>query len=202
MHARVSRSILHPGKIDDAMAVLHNHGLARLQQAQGFVGGLWLYDPETLRGLQVILWESEDDFERLASTGAGEETARMLQPLMAEMSPPQTFAVLHRERVPDTAKPIHAVVVAPPPKSGTEDEAMGVWRATLLPALQRQHGYTGGAVLVDRAAEQVLDVTLWASEAAMRTAMRSAELGDATQQMMPFMTGEPTAHEYQVRHLE
>lgn len=202
MYARVSRVTLHPGKIDDAMAVLHNHGLAALTRAQGFAGGLWLYDPETLRGLQFILWESEADFERLASSGAGQATARMLQPLMAEAQSPQTFEVLHRERVPEAGNATHAVVVVPPPRPGAEDEAIGVWREAVLPALKRQQGYAGSVVLVDRAAEQVMDISLWTSETAMRAAMQSVEIESATQRIMPFMTGEPTVHEYQVRYLQ
>ncbi len=202
MYARVSRSMMHPGKIGDAMAVLHNHGLARLQQAQGFVSGLWLFDPETLRALQIILWEHEADFERLTSSGAAQETTRMLQPLMAEMSPPQTFAVLHGERVPEAGMPTHAIVAVPQSRPGTEDEAIGVWRAAVLPALKEREGYAGSAVLADQAAQQVMDISMWESEATMRAAMRSDDLRNATQRMMPFMTGEPAVHQYQVQHLE
>lgn len=79
---------------------------------------------------------------------------------------------------------------------------MNVWRAAVLPVLQQQHGYAGSAVLTDEAAEQVLDVTLWASEAAMQTAMQDAEIRTATEQMLPFMAGEPAVHAYEVRHLE
>lgn len=202
MHARVSRVILHPGKIDEAMAVLHDHGLPALREAEGFVGGLWLYDPQTLRGIQIVHWESEADLARWGETGAGHETARLLEPLLAEISPPESFVALHHERGPEASGATHAVVVAPPPRPGTEEEAMGVWRAAVLPALQRQPGYAGGTVLLDRATNLVLDITLWTSAAAMRAATQNAELGAATARTAPYLTGEPTAHEYEVRHQE
>ena len=202
MYARVSRVTLHPGSIADAMAVLRDHGLAVLKQAHGFAGGLWLHDPQTERGLQFILWERETDFERMASAGVGTETRRMLEPLMAEMSPPQTFEAPHWERVAGAAMPSHAAVVAPPPIPGTEDEAMVAWRKVVLPALARQEGYAGSGVFVDRAAAQVMDVSLWVSETTLRAAMDGAAIQDAGRRMARFLAGEPTAHQYRVEHVE
>ncbi len=51
MYARVSRITSNPGSIRDALAMLHDHGLAALERAQGFAGGLWPHEPRTERGL-------------------------------------------------------------------------------------------------------------------------------------------------------
>ena len=136
MEAQVSRVAMHPGKMDEVMAVLHEHGMPALTQARGFAGGLWLYDPETLRGIQVVYWQREADIARLAESGTGEETGRMLEPLMAEMQPPESFAVLHREEMPEAARPTYAVVVVPPIRSGAREEAIAVWREAVLPCAQ------------------------------------------------------------------
>ncbi len=202
MEAQVSRIALQPGKYDEMMAVLRDHGLPVLRAAQGFAGGLWLYDPETLRGLQVAFWKSAEDIARLMASGTGEETGRRLEPLMAELQPPERFTVLHREEMPDAAHAAYAVVVVPPIRAGAQEEAIGVWRAAVLPVLKAEDGFAGAAILLDPTAQQVMDITLWTSDTAMQAAATHGEMRHATERLASYLTGDPTARRYQVVHQE
>ena len=55
MYARVSTAEVQPGRTDEVVAVSRDSVLPAAQQQQGFEGGLWLTDPDTVLPLLRIV---------------------------------------------------------------------------------------------------------------------------------------------------
>ncbi len=98
MIAHISRVRFNPGAVDEATAVLHERGLPALRRMLGFRTGLWLHDPGTGDSVQITLWETEADLQAAVASGAAEEIAPVLAPLVVEEGPDRTYEVTHWER--------------------------------------------------------------------------------------------------------
>ncbi len=48
------------------------------------------------------------------------------------------------------------------------DEAIGIYRDTVVPAVSQQQGSKGGLVMTDRGTGQVMAISLWETEADLR----------------------------------
>jgi len=55
------------------------------------------------------------------------------------------------------------------------DEAAKIWKEQVLPGARQQAGFSGAALLVDRATGEGMTVTYWASEAALRASEADAD---------------------------
>ena len=63
MHARLSRFVVQPGKLDQAARIMRNSVLMNAQQQRGFKGALMLTDPASNRGATITLWQTEADMK-------------------------------------------------------------------------------------------------------------------------------------------
>ena len=75
------------------------------------------------------------------------------------------------------------------------DEIKGMYERDILPA-QRQAGLKGSLILMDRATEQFLSVSLWESAEAV-TASQSV-YQDALAKLAGFLTGPTSRQDYEV----
>jgi quinol monooxygenase YgiN len=203
MFVRVSRARFHPGKIEEAMRLLQGN-LPALRQTPGFISALWLHDPETQRAIQSVTFETEAQIEAASATPLARQAAGQVQPLMAEQAPPETYEVLLRERGPAFGQGAAvAAVLWPQPRPGVQDEALAQFRQTVLQLLLQQPGLVGVGVNVNRQANKVMAVSLWASEEDEQAALaRFQEAQGTARPMQRFEAGPPTRETYRVLHWE
>lgn len=71
MHARVTRTLTTPEKVDEAVAWFETSALPQAKSIPGFAGALELYDRETGAGLTITLWDSAEAREASESAAAG-----------------------------------------------------------------------------------------------------------------------------------
>lgn len=69
MHARVSTAEVQTGKMGEVVSLSEDSILPAAKQQEGYVGGLWLTDPEANKAIIVTLWESREALEAGEASG-------------------------------------------------------------------------------------------------------------------------------------
>jgi heme-degrading monooxygenase HmoA len=165
----------------EAAAALHHNLVARFRPAlkaqAGFIARYWLTDAGG-KHLSVTIWEDE------AALRTGGARANAV-PLLPGQDP---------ERIPspDLVALYDVVTCVPPLATGDEpdwfarvatyegtpvqvDQTVRNLRERGIPALAQLPGFRGGYWLVDRAAGKGMNLTLWASEAAVHASAAATE---------------------------
>ena len=79
------------------------------------------------------------------------------------------------------------------------DEAIGILRQQVVPAIQQQNGFKGYFMLVDRGTGRSINVTLWEKEADRQvTDPNSAYYKDAIGKIVPFLTDAPLVEDLEM----
>lgn len=72
------------------------------------------------------------------------------------------------------------------------DEAIGILREQVVPAIQQQNGFKGYLMLVDRGTGNSINITLWEEEADRQvTGSHSEYYRNAIGKVVPFLTDTP-----------
>ncbi len=85
-HARVAIAQVQPGRMDEMISILRDTNYPAYKQDQGFKGALLLTDPNTGKGISILLWETEADMR--AGEASSEERRRRVGETLIE--PPVT----------------------------------------------------------------------------------------------------------------
>jgi heme-degrading monooxygenase HmoA len=83
-------------------------------------------------------------------------------------------------------------------KPGKMDEAIAMYRDSVLPLLKQQKGFKRLYWLVDRKTDRYTVVTLWESEADMTATETSGLLKEVVSKFAPFTAEETTIARYEV----
>ena len=83
-------------------------------------------------------------------------------------------------------------------KPGKMDEAIAMYRDSVLPLLKQQKGFKGLYWLVDRKTDRYTVVTLWESEADMTATETSGLLKEVVSKFAPLTAEETTITRYEV----
>ena len=79
------------------------------------------------------------------------------------------------------------------------DEAIGVIREQVLPAIQQQNGFKSYLMFVDRGTGKSIGITLWEDEADRQvTGPNSAYYREAIGKVVPFLTGSPVIEDLEM----
>lgn len=79
------------------------------------------------------------------------------------------------------------------------DEAIGVLREQVAPAIQQQNGFKGYMMFVDRGTGKSINITLWEEEADRQvTGPNSAFYRDAIGKVVPFLTDPPLVEDLEM----
>lgn len=94
---------------------------------------------------------------------------------------------------------MYARVTTSQGKPGAVDEAVAAVRETLLPAARQQEGFKGLLLLVDRAGNRSLGVTLWETEADLQASeSASGYYQGQMAKLAEFIEGHPQRDAYEV----
>ena len=93
---------------------------------------------------------------------------------------------------------MHARVIHVQIRPDKLDEATELFRQSVIPAMQQQHGNRGGYLLTDRATGRGISVSLWDSEAVMTASESSGYLREQLERFKDLFAQQPTAEHYEV----
>ena len=83
-------------------------------------------------------------------------------------------------------------------KPGKMDEAIGLYRDSVVPVLKRQKGFKGVSFLADRNTSKYVVITLWDTEADMIATETSGLLQEVIAKFGGLVAAPPTVERYEV----
>ncbi|HEY4667607.1 MAG TPA: antibiotic biosynthesis monooxygenase [Anaerolineales bacterium] len=93
---------------------------------------------------------------------------------------------------------MHARTGSSQMKSGKMDEAIGMYRDSVLPMLKKQKGFKGLYWLTDRSTDKYTVVTLWETEADMKATETSGLLQEVVAKFGDFVATPPAIERFEV----
>lgn len=93
---------------------------------------------------------------------------------------------------------MHAQVVRAELQPGKIDEAITIFRDSILPAVRGQKGFVSARLLADRERSQFTGITLWETEADVEAIATSGFYQEQVAKMAPIMAGPPDRQIYEV----
>lgn len=97
MHARVTTSLAHPGKLDDILSIAEDSIVPTAKQQKGFKGYLGLTDWNLGKSITITLWESEADMRAGEASGYYQQQIAQVEPLMAGPPTVEHYEVVIQE---------------------------------------------------------------------------------------------------------
>ncbi len=82
------------------------------------------------------------------------------------------------------------------------DEAIRLFKESVIPGCQKQHGFKGGYFLDDRDTGECLLITMWETEKDMKANEESSFFQEQVVKFMPFFRVPPTRESYEIAVLE
>ena len=192
MFARVTTIQGQPDRLEQAISGFRDQTVATAQGQPGFQGAYLLVDRQQGTLLAISVWESEQAMQQseqaiaqlraqAAQQVGGTPTVARYEVAVAEGAGAAGYARVTRVQAP----------------ADRLEEAIRNYREQVVPAAQQQAGFQGAYLLADRQTGQVLSITVWESEDALRQSEQMAEQqrGQAAQQMG---ASAPTVERYEI----
>jgi heme-degrading monooxygenase HmoA len=93
---------------------------------------------------------------------------------------------------------MHARVVTTQLQPGKTDEAIRVYRDSVVPAARKQKGFKGGLLLTDRATGKGISIALWETEADMKATETSGYLQEQIAKFGALFAAPPVRETFEV----
>ncbi|MFZ5509574.1 MAG: antibiotic biosynthesis monooxygenase family protein [Pseudomonadota bacterium] len=93
---------------------------------------------------------------------------------------------------------MHARVVAVQALPGKTEEAIRIYRDSIMPAAKEQKGFKGAYLLTDPGTGKGISVTLWESEADLKASETSGYYQQQIAKLAPVLAGPPTREVFEV----
>ena len=99
MQARVTTSVIQPGKTDEAIRILRDSIVPAAKQQKGFKGYLGLTDSNMDKSISITVWETEADMKAVEANGYYQEQMAKVAQLLAGPPTMEHYEVIVREMV-------------------------------------------------------------------------------------------------------
>jgi heme-degrading monooxygenase HmoA len=76
-------------------------------------------------------------------------------------------------------------------QSGSADEAAAIYRDSIVPAARQQNGFQSATLLIDRAANEFISITQWASREDIEASEQNGFYAEQVAKVRPFFAGAP-----------
>ena len=94
---------------------------------------------------------------------------------------------------------MHARVVTPQLQSGKAEEWVGIFRDSIVPALQQQQGFKGALALLDSTTGKGIAITFWETEADILANEASGSYQEQIAKIRQIVAAPPPRELYEVR---
>jgi heme-degrading monooxygenase HmoA len=165
MYARTTTFLAQPQSIDAGIEHVRDTVMPALERLDGYTGLSLLVDRSTGRCIATSAWETEEAMR--TST----ESIRPVRDRAAEIfgATPDVehweIAVLHRDHQSGDGAGVRATWVKV--DSNHIDEALDVYKTSVLPALEELEGFCSASLLIDRASGRAVSSASYDSVGAM-----------------------------------
>jgi heme-degrading monooxygenase HmoA len=99
-------------------------------------------------------------------------------------------------------KSMYARVIAAQHQPGKVDEALQIYRESILPPLKQQAGFKGVLGLLERRTNKAMTISLWETEADMKVIETSDFFQAQMAKLVPLFAGTPTIETYEITTYE
>jgi heme-degrading monooxygenase HmoA len=196
MHARVIRTQTSLDKIDEATSVFRTDVIGAADEQPELSSVVLLADRATGKAISITLWQSEQAMRAAQESGwTQQQVARFAGMFVAEPAI-ETYEVGVRQ--PPTETMSHARVVSVQIKPDKLDDAVALYRDSVLPAAGEQQGFLGGLLLTDRSSGKGLSITGWASEADLQAGDASGYFQDQLRKFGEMFSAPPSVEVLEV----
>jgi quinol monooxygenase YgiN len=196
MLARVTRTQIRPDKAEEAITLFRTDVVQSATEQAGLKGIVLLADRATGNGFTMTLWESEADMRVAQESGWTRQQLGRFAPMLTGEPTIETYEVAVRVR--PTAAITNARIVGVQITPDKLDEAIALYRDSVIPAAREQPGFLGGILLIDRATGKGISNTAWASEGEMRASESSGYLQTQLQKFGSLLAAPPQIETYEV----
>ena len=93
---------------------------------------------------------------------------------------------------------MHARVLITQFQPGKMDEAINLYRDSVVPAAKQQQGFKGALLLADRNTGKAISVAMWETEADMKAGEASGYLQEQIAKFSAIFAAPPTTERYEV----
>lgn len=144
--------------MEEVVRVTRDQVMPIIREQRGFKEGLVLADRNTSKLITISLWETEADLRAFVPPGyvdavaAGPTTREVYEVIVEPVALGESQATCAR---------VHYRRIQP----DKMDEAIRMFRETVVPAVRAQQGDAGGLILADRSAYKIIAMRMWTSEA-------------------------------------
>jgi heme-degrading monooxygenase HmoA len=166
MHARVIRTQIRLDKLEEATNLFRTDVLRAADEQPELGSVVLLADRATGKGLTMTLWHSEQAMRAAQESGWTQQQVARFAGMFAGEPTIETYEVSVRERPSEATT--HARVVSVQIQPDKLDEAIALYRDSVIAAAREQKGFLGSVLLTDRGSGKGLSVTAWASEADLK----------------------------------
>lgn len=93
---------------------------------------------------------------------------------------------------------MYARVMTVQVQPGKSDEMIGMFRDSVVPAAKQQKGFKSGLLLTDRGTGKAISISLWDTEADMKTSEASGYIQEQPAKFGAILAAPPTTEHYEV----
>ena len=173
MRARTNSVHADPAMVDRLTAFARDDVMGMYRDMPGFVGISMLADRDSGRCIITTAWESEEAM-RASDERADASRQEALTMIGGADFQVETWDLASLHRAHETGDGACARVIWAHGRSGTMEEALGAWRSTVLPALERLDGFCSVSLLADPDARRVVACSVYDSREALDRAADAA----------------------------
>lgn len=196
MHASVNYLQVQPGKMDEFVSIYRDSIVPAGKQTHGWRGTLLLTDRNTGTGMALTLRETEADAIQIGTGGWYQEQVAKIAAVLAESTVPEVYEVSVQEPMLGAGAPKYARTGTGQIQPGKMAEMISMMRDTNFPRYRQQQGFTGGFLLTNASTAKGIHISLWETEADVRTS--DARLEEQRQRIQEGRPSPPVVGYYEV----
>jgi quinol monooxygenase YgiN len=197
MYARVIRTTIRPGQFDAAAQLFRDEVLAAANEQPELSTIALLGNRETGEGLTFTLWQTEQAMRAAQESGWTQQQVGKFTGMLVAEPKIESFEVSVRDR-PVTEELSHARVVTVQVKQDRLDEAVAIYRDSVVATAKEHKGYLGALLLTDRSTGKGVSIVAWASEADLKASDTSGYLQAQLAKFSEVFAAPPTVEIFEV----
>jgi hypothetical protein len=206
MHARVTYTMIQPGadKVHEAIRVLRESVLPDFKSVEGFRGAFLLVDRAVGKGMTIVLYESHAQLAETRQSGHHHRQVGKVRHLLAAEPFHEEYEVAFQDGEIDRGI-AHARVTFTHmnAQSGERvNEAIGIYKETVLQEARRWPGYEGALLLIDHMSGKHISFNMYDSEEHMRAVERDGRSHRSIAKFAHLFSGPPTRETFEVAEIQ
>lgn len=198
MYARLTKSFIRLDKIEEGIAIYKDAVLPASQKQHGFRAIFLLVERETGTAVSLSLWEDEKDVLANEKNLFYQQQLMNFVPLYSADPFREGYEVAAADLYDPSREMTFARLTTKHIRPELLDKSIAMNENSVLTASQKQPGYCGTYLLLDREANTTLTVTFWATQADATTDEANNYYQQQLVKFIPLFSSDPVREGYEV----